>query len=312
MRTKRGRRRLDGWIIIDKPAGLTSTDIVNRVRRLTDATKIGHAGTLDPLATGVLPLALGEATKTVAHIVDATKTYLFTVAWGEARDTDDAEGAVTDVSAVRPTAEEIRAVLPRFLGEIEQMPPIFSARKVDGRRAYDMARAKEKVELAPGRVRIDRLELLAQPDADHADFEAHCGKGTYMRSLARDLARALGTVGHIAVLRRTRVGPFGQERAISLETLAALGHSPAASPDLAGHLLAVETALADIPALALTAEEANRLRCGQPVGLLKRSDRDRLGQLKSGSLVCAMMAGKLVALAMLAEGEVRPVRILNP
>ncbi len=310
MRTRKGRP-IHGWLIVDKPAGMTSTRVVGRVRRALGAAKAGHGGTLDPLATGVLPIALGEATKTVAYVMDGAKTYRFTVRWGEARDTDDAEGAVVAVSSLRPDAAAIRAVLPRFVGEIDQVPPAYSALKVGGARAYDLARADRPATLAARRVRIDRLVLLAQPDADHAVFEVDCGKGTYMRALARDLARALGTVGHIAALRRTRVGPFTEAQAISLETLETLGHIPAAPGDLSGHLLAVETALDDIPALALTDAEANRLRSGQPVGLIRRSDRERIGQLASGSLVCAMSGGKPVALARFEAGTLAPVRILN-
>ncbi len=306
---------IHGWLVIDKPAGPTSSHVVNRVRRMLGAAKAGHAGTLDPMATGVLPIALGEATKTVSHLVDSSKSYRFTVRWGEARDTDDAQGAVISTSAKRPTPEEIRAILPRFTGSIEQVPPNYSARKVDGARAYDLARRHEAVTLAPSLVRIDRLELVGEPGPDDVDFACECGKGAYMRSLARDMAVALGTVGHVARLRRTRVGPFAEKAAISLETLEALGHSAAALGDfpgnLAGHLLAVETALDDIPALALTVAEANRLRSGQPVGLVRRSDRERIGQLESGTLVCAMSGGKLVAIARFEAGDLRPVRVLN-
>jgi tRNA pseudouridine55 synthase len=315
MMARRKGNAIHGWLVIDKPLGPTSSQIVLRVRRALGAAKAGHAGTLDPMATGILPIALGEATKTVSHLVDATKSYRFTVRWGEARDTDDAEGEVVATSGRRPTAEEIRAVLPRFTGLIEQVPPIFSARKVDGARAYDLARQHRAVTLAPSIVRIDRLELVGSPDPDHAEFACECGKGAYMRALARDMAVALGTVGHVARLRRTRVGPFAEKDAISLETLDALGHSAAALGDfpgsLAGRLLAVETVLDDIPALALTAAEANRLRSGQPVGLIRRSDRERIGQLESGSLVCAMSDGKMVAIARFEAGDLRPVRILN-
>jgi len=306
MPSRRGRP-IHGWLVIDKPAGLSSAQVVSAVRRHTGAAKAGHGGTLDPLATGVLPVALGEATKTVSHVVDGLKTYRFTVRWGEARSTDDAEGEVMATSPVRPMEAAIRAVLPQFVGLVEQVPPAFSAIKVEGVRAYELARANEAVQIAPRRVHIESIDLEACPDADHAVFLVRCGKGAYMRALARDLAVALGTVGHIEKLRRTAVGRFTETDAISLETLASLGHSAAASE----HLLAVETALDDIPALALTAEEARRLRCGQPIGLVRRSDRERIGDLASGSLVCAMSSGKPIALARFEAGDLHAVRILN-
>jgi tRNA pseudouridine55 synthase len=298
---------IHGWLVIDKPAGMTSARVVAAVRRITGAAKAGHGGTLDPMATGILPVALGEATKTVPYAMAGRKRYRFTLRWGEARSTDDAEGSVTATSPARPTDAEIRQVLPRFIGLIEQVPPAFSAIHVAGARAYDLARAGQVVELEARRVAIDRFELVELVDADHATFEVECGKGAYMRSLARDLAVALGTVGHIAALRRTVVGPFTEERAISLESLETLGHSAAAL----GHLLPVETALDDIPALALTDTEANRLRCGQSVGLLRRQDLERIGHLESGSLICAKAGGKPVALARFEAGDLRPVRILN-
>lgn len=304
------RRRglpVHGWLVIDKPAGMTSARVVAAVRRITGAAKAGHGGTLDPMATGILPVALGEATKTVPYAMAGRKRYRFTLRWGEARSTDDAEGSVTATSLARPTDAEIRQVLPRFIGLIEQVPPAFSAIHVAGARAYDLARAGQVVELEARRVAIDRFELVELVDADYAAFEVECGKGAYMRSLARDLAVALGTVGHIAALRRTVVGPFTEERAISLESLETLGHSAAAL----GHLLPVETALDDIPALALTDTEANRLRCGQSVGLLRRQDLERIGHLESGSLICAKAGGKPVALARFEAGDLRPVRILN-
>ncbi len=298
---------IHGWLVIDKPAGMSSAHVVAKVRRLTGAAKAGHGGTLDPLATGILPIALGEATKTVSYVMDGAKEYRFTLRFGEARATDDAEGPVTGTSPMRPSDAEIRAVLPRFVGTIEQVPPAFSALKVDGVRAYELARAEETVELESRRVRIERLELVARPDPDHAEFTVRSGKGAYMRSLARDIARSLGTVGHVAVLRRTAVGPFTEAQAISLETLGTLGHSLAAS----GHLLTVETALDDIPALALTEAEARRLRSGQSVGLLRRMDLERVAHLESGAVVCAMAEGKPVALARFEAGDLRPVRVLN-
>jgi len=298
---------IHGWLIIDKPLGMTSTRVVTAVRRATGAAKAGHGGTLDPLATGLLPVALGEATKTAAYVLGGTKRYRFTVRWGEARSTDDAEGAVIASSPRRPDLAQINAALPAFLGAIEQVPPAYSAIHVDGERAYDLARAGESFRLAPRSVLIHRLDLVDQPDGDHAVFEVESGKGAYIRSLARDLAAALGTVGHVAALRRTAIGPFREAQAISLESLGSMGHSRAAL----GHLLPVETALDDIPALVLTDTEANRLRCGQPVGFLRRPDLERIGHLESGSLVCAMAGGKPVALARFEAGDLRPVRVLN-
>ena len=306
-RRPRGGRPLHGWLVIDKPCGLTSSQVVGRVRRLTGAAKAGHAGALDPLATGVLPVALGEATKTVPYVMERGKTYRFTVRWGEARTTDDGEGAVTATSAHRPGEAEIRAVLPRFLGQIEQIPPTFSAVKVEGKRAYARARAKESFALAPRRVRIDRIELVGMDDADHATFEVACGKGTYMRALARDLGRALGTFGHVVDLRRTAVGPFTEEQAISLDSLAALGHSAAALE----YALPVETALDDIPALAVTETEARDLRSGKAVSLLRASDLERIDGLHPGTSVCAMSSGTPVAMARFDKGLLHPVRVFN-
>ncbi|MFQ5467777.1 MAG: tRNA pseudouridine(55) synthase TruB [Kiloniellaceae bacterium] len=305
-RKTRGRP-INGWIVIDKPSGPTSTQVVGRVRRALDARKVGHGGTLDPLATGLLPIALGEATKTVPFVMDGAKTYRFTVRWGQARATDDAEGEIVATSDRRPGAAEIRAVLPGFVGLVEQVPPAFSAIKVAGRRAYDMARAQESFVLPPRRVEIARLELVRIEDGDHATFEVDCGKGAYMRSLARDLGQALGTCAYITALRRLAVGPFTEAHAISLETLEGLGHSAAAS----GAVLPVETALDDIPALALTESEAGRLRCGQAVSVLARANRERLRELTSGDKVYATCGGRPVALARYEAGDIRPVRVLN-
>ncbi|MBS0518934.1 MAG: tRNA pseudouridine(55) synthase TruB [Proteobacteria bacterium] len=298
-RRKKGEK-IDGWVVLDKPLGMTSTQAVGRVRRLFGAQKAGHGGTLDPLATGVLPIALGEATKTVPFVMDGRKEYRFTLRFGEARSTEDAEGEVTATSAARPTDEEIRAVLERFRGEIEQMPPVFSALKIDGQRAYDLARAGETVELKPRKVTIERLELLARPDPDHADFVVACGKGTYIRSLGRDLAVALGTVGHLAALRRTAAGPFREAAAISLSKLEALGHIPA----LFGALAPVATALDDIPALAMTETQADRLRQGQPVLLTRDAP-------PSGALRRAEAGSKLIALVRSDGASIQPVRVFN-
>jgi tRNA pseudouridine55 synthase len=309
MTTGRKRRGvpIHGWLVVDKPRGVSSARAVGAVRQITGAAKAGHAGTLDPLATGVLPVALGEATKTVPYVVDGTKTYRFTVRWGEATSTDDAEGEVIAASPGRPTADQIRAAVIRMTGEIEQVPPAYSAVHVAGQRSYALARAGHSPDLPPRRVALHQLALLEQPDGDHAVFEVVCGKGTYVRSLARDLAAVLGTVGHVSVLRRTAVGPFHEIQAISLETLRSLGHSPAAF----GHLLPVETVLDDIPALDLTDTEANRLRRGQAVVLDDQLDLRRIGHLESGCIVWAKAGGKPVALARFEGGGLRPVRVLN-
>jgi tRNA pseudouridine55 synthase len=288
---------------------MTSTRATSKVRQLLDARRAGHGGTLDPLATGVLPIALGEATKTVSWVMDGAKRYRFTIRWGEARTTDDAEGEVTGTSAVRPSDEAIGAVLPRFVGKIEQTPPPFSAIRIAGRRAYDLARADEPVAMVPRIVRVDDFVLVDRPDPDHAVFEVGCGKGTYMRALARDVALALGTVGHIVALRRTRAGPFGEDAAISLDSLASLVHS---APPFE-YLLAVETALDDIPALALNAAQADHLRHGRPVRVQGPEGHRFVdtGSLDEGAVLCAMAGGRAVALARLVGDEIRPVRVLN-
>ncbi len=298
---------IHGWLVIDKPLGLSSSRAVGAVRRATGAAKAGHGGTLDPLATGVLPVALGEATKTVAWAMAGTKTYRFTLRWGEARDTDDAEGAVTGISEHRPDAAAVAAALPGFTGIFLQQPPAYSALKVDGQRAYALARAGAEVALAPRSVTIDSLRFLGAPDADHAEFEAVVGKGTYIRALARDLGAALGTFAYVTALRRAAVGGFTEAKAISLEMLGAIGHSAA----LSEYLLPIETALDDIPALALTEAEAYALRCGQAVTLLRPSDRAQIDQIGDGATVCATSNGKLVALVVVAGGGLRPVRVLN-
>lgn len=304
---KTPRRPVHGWVVIDKPVGIGSTQTVAAVRRIFNAAKAGHAGTLDPLASGILPIALGEATKTVPYVMDGSKRYRFWVRWGEARSTDDSQGEVTARSEVRPMPAEIRVTASRMVGRIQQVPPVYSAIHVDGKRAYQRARAGEEVALEPRWVMVHSLELVDQPDPDYAVFEVACGKGTYVRSLARDMARSLGTVGHVSSLRRTAAGPFTESQAISLESLRSMGHSPAAF----GHLLPVEAALDDIPALALTDTEADRLRCGQSVGTIGRQDLERVGHLESGGLVCAMAGGKPVALARFDADGLRPVRVLN-
>ena len=307
MGRKRRGKAIHGWIIIDKPGGLSSNAVVGRVRRLTGAAKVGHAGTLDPMATGVLPMALGEATKIVSYLMDGAKAYRFTVRWGEQRNTDDAEGEVVATSDARPAKEQILAVLGNFIGDIEQVPPVFSAIKIEGKRAYALARADQAPEMKPRTINIEDLKLLSVVDADHAEFEAVSGKGAYMRSLARDLGTALGTVGHIAQLRRIAVGPFDEKQAISLDKLESLRHSA----PLSEHLLPVETVLDDIPALALTETEARKLSQGQAIPVLPVASRSPLKNIGQGDVVRVMAEGRLVALAKINGGEIRPFRVMN-
>ena len=295
-----------GWIVLDKPIGMTSTHAVGAIKRLYCAKRAGHAGTLDPLASGCLPIALGEATKTVPFVMDGRKAYRFSVRWGEERDTDDAEGKIVATSAARPAAAAIRALLPHFSGTIAQVPPRFSAIKVDGERAYDLARDGEAVELEARPVDIHRLALVEVADADHAVFEAECGKGTYVRALARDMGRVLGALGHVTALRRTAVGPFGESDMISLDALEALWHRAAAGEaSLADALRPVETALDDIPALAVSRADAARLQRGQAVLL-----RGRDAPIFRGT-VYVTVSGRLVALAEVDRGEVLPKRVFN-
>jgi tRNA pseudouridine55 synthase len=307
---KRPKNRISGWLVLDKPLGITSTQAIGQVRRVLNPERIGHAGTLDPLASGVLPIALGEATKTVSLVQDGSKTYRFRVRWGEATATDDREGAVTATSAVRPTEAGIRAALPGFLGAIQQTPPAFSAIKVDGARAYDLARAGETVELQPRTVEVTRFELL-EAGPDEAVFEADTGKGCYVRSLGRDLALALGTYGHVTELRRLRVGRFAADRAVSLDLRPDIDHTAR----LLEQVLPIETALDDIPALALTAAEAQDLRHGRRIGLFHTQDRERLDRLRQGSCgdqsILALHEGKPVALVGLDGAEIRPLRVFN-
>jgi tRNA pseudouridine55 synthase len=297
---------LHGWLVIDKPLGLTSHGVVAHIRRRTGA-KVGHAGTLDPLATGVLPVALGEATKTVAYAMNGRKRYRFCIRWGIARATDDGEGEIVGESEARPGMAAIEATLSRFIGITAQRPPVYSAIKIGGRRAYALARAETPPSLAPRLVEIAELRLIATPDRDHAELEAVVGKGTYIRALARDLAAALGTCGHVAALRRLSVGPFTLSQAISLESIDDRQHILAAC----GRLLPIETALDGIPALGLAAAEAGRLRCGQRV---RPADPDRRGQLDrlgSGAVVGAWHDHGLIALARIEDGGLRPLRVIN-
>ncbi len=306
-RRKKGEA-VSGWICLDKPYDLTSTTAVSRVRRAFNAQKGGHAGTLDPLATGILPIALGEATKTVPFLVDADKSYRFTIAWGRTTATFDREGETTAESDVRPTIAQVQAVLPRFIGEIDQVPPAYSAIKVDGERAYDLARAGEAVELAARKVDIFDARVVDAADADHITLEIDCGKGTYVRALVRDIADALGACGHVSQLRRTRVGQFTEQSAVTLEYLDDLGHKARQSEAL----LPVETALDDIPVLAVTDEDAFRLKQGRSVVLVPRQVEAVKAGLKPGSrTVSAMSGGTMVALCEMRAGRLEPSRVFN-
>ena len=301
-----------GWVILDKPSGMTSTQAVAAVRRIFDAQKAGHAGTLDPLATGILAIALGEATKTVPFVQDAAKIYRFTATWGEARDSDDTEGKLTGTSAVRPTAEQITAMLPRFTGSLTQVPPAYSAIKVAGERAYDLAREGEEVVLEPRPVQVFEARLLAaKPDT--AEFEILCGKGTYVRSWVRDMAIALGTLGHVSALRRTRLGAYQEKDATPLSDLTPFMHSPAAF----AYLKPLSTALDGIPALAVSGSDTVRLRSGNPI-LIRANLFARLkdgfaddGGLQGQTVFLKDEAGGPVALAEIAEGELRPFRVFQ-
>jgi tRNA pseudouridine55 synthase len=288
---------MNGWIVLDKPVGLSSAAAVGKVRRLFDGAKAGHGGTLDPMASGVLPIALGEATKVIGYVLDGTKAYRATAAWGESRDSDDAEGAITGTSDVRPDATAIRAALAAFRGVITQMPPAFSALKVGGKRAYALARAGETPVLKARQVEIFSLELV-ENGLDWAIFDVSCSKGTYIRALARDLAAHLGTLGHLSALRRTRAGPFAESQAISLACLEELGHSAR----LAEALLPLETALDDIPALALDGADAAKLRHGQTI---------KVSAGFSDGIVFATSGNRPVAMAQVHDGILKPLRVFN-
>ncbi|MHC5655123.1 tRNA pseudouridine(55) synthase TruB [Stappia sp.] len=307
-RRKANRNRIDGWLVLDKPVGLSSNDALTRLKKIFHPEKVGHAGTLDPLASGCLPIAFGEATKTVSFAMDGRKVYRFTVRWGEATATDDTEGDVIATSPVRPDAAAIRAVLPEFTGTIAQVPPKYSAIKVDGARAYDLARGGEEVELAAREIDVHRLDLVDCPDTDHAVLEAECGKGTYVRSLARDIAERLGSRGHVSELRRLLVGPFGEDDMIPLETLEELGQcapGEGLDEDHARFIMPVQTALDDIPALAVSRQDAARLRQGQGVLL-----RGRDAPVFTGP-VSVTAQGELVAIGEVERGELLPRRVFN-
>lgn len=294
---------MHGWVILDKPINMTSTQAVGAIRRAFNAQKAGHAGTLDPLATGILPIALGEATKTVPFAVDGEKAYRFTVRWGVETTTDDAEGSVVKTSDKMPERQEIEAILQRFIGEVQQVPPAFSAIKIAGERAYDLARDGEQVVLEPRTVFIERLTLVEQPDAATSVFEAECGKGTYVRAIARDMGRLLGCYGHVIGLRRTRVGPFDEDNAVTLAEIQAAAETDEAA---ALNLLApVEMALADLPELLVSQSDAASLARGQAVLI-----RGRDAPVLTGPAY-ATLKGRLIALGELDKGALHPTRVFN-
>jgi tRNA pseudouridine55 synthase len=296
---------IHGWLILDKPQGLTSNQALGRLKRLFNPKKVGHAGTLDPLATGVLPVAFGEATKTVAHVVDCEKAYDFTIRWGIETDTDDSEGQPVRTSDTRPERDAVQAALDGFIGDIQQIPPSYSAIKVDGERAYDLARDGETVELAPRLVSIYDLGIVEMPSLDFTRLLCACGKGTYVRSIARDLGRTLGCYGHICALRRTSVGPFDEAKAISLETLESLSNSDGGYSALLGTIIPVETALDGIPALAIGGDDAARLKRGQPILI-----RGGNAPILKGP-VYATSRGVLIAIGEVERGEMHPIRVFN-
>lgn len=300
MGRKRKGRDVSGWVLVDKPAGVTSTAVVNKLRWAFDAKKAGHAGTLDPEATGMLPVALGEATKTIAYLGDALKGYDFTARWGASTTTDDAEGEVLETSDTRPDEAAIRAALPRFIGDIRQVPPQFSAVKVDGERAYDLAREGEVMELAARDLHVDTLELVAVSDADHAELHFVCGSGGYVRAIARDLGAVLGCLGHVLRLRRTWVGPFDIEEAVTMDRIEAL----AKTPEIDALLRPVALGLSDLPELKTTEVGATRLRNGNPGQVLP-------GAVEYGDLAWASADGVPVAVGRYRAGELHPDRVFN-
>ena len=314
-----GRRKkgddVSGWLALDKPEDFTSTDAVTVVRRLFNANKAGHAGTLDPLASGILPIALGEATKTVPWLMEADKTYRFTVRWGVSTETQDREGKVSATSDVRPSAAKIVEALKGFIGEIAQIPPQYSAVKVDGERAYDLARGGQTVDLKARQVVLYEAELLETPDADHAVCRVRSGKGFYIRALVRDLAAQLGTEGHVSQLRRTAVGAFNETNAVGLDELKELVHKAAAFE----RLRPVETALADIPAVAINGEDAFKLRQGRPIVLLphviedlKQRFRPRtIAGVDASRAAVALLEGSAVALGDVRAGKFSPTRVFH-
>jgi tRNA pseudouridine55 synthase len=313
-RKKKGRP-ISGWLILDKPVGMGSTDAVAKIKWLFSAEKAGHAGTLDPLASGMLPIALGEATKTVPYVMEGAKVYRFTVSWGEERATDDLEGVVTATSDFRPDRAAIEALLPRYTGTIQQVPPQFSAIKIAGERAYDMARDGETVDIPAREVEIERIDIIAH-DGDHTEFEVECGKGTYVRSLARDFGRELGCFGHVSALRRTEVYPFVSSAMVPLDDLTGPVDAidPEAEPDervrarnaiVDPYLQPTGSALDSLPRVTLNDEQATRVRLGNPVLLIGRDAPTETDE------ACAFARGRLVAIGEIGEGQFKPRRVFT-
>ena len=296
---------VNGWVVLDKRIGMTSTQSVGAVRRIYNAQKAGHAGTLDPLATGILPIALGEATKTVSYAVDGEKAYRFTVRWGAETNTDDAEGTTTRSSEQRPTMGDIEAVLPHYIGDVMQTPPQFSAIKIDGNRAYDLAREGEHVEIEPREVHIDALRIVDMPDDSTTVFEAECGRGTYVRAIARDIGRDLGCFGHVIALRRTRVGPFHEGDSITMDELEAAGRADDGGAALADALRSVEAALEGLTQLQVSQQDGGRIARGQSILI-----RGRDAPVMTGEAY-AMCRGRPLAIGILEQGEFKPLRVFN-
>jgi tRNA pseudouridine55 synthase len=299
-------RPISGWLILDKPVDFGSTEAVSKIKWLFKAQKCGHAGTLDPLASGMLPIALGDATKTVPYVMDGRKIYEFTVSWGEERATDDLEGEVTQSSDKRPSEQQIREILPKYIGTISQVPPQFSAIKIAGERAYDLARDGEAVEIPSREVEVHRLTLLACPDDSSAHFEVECGKGTYVRALARDFGRELGCYGHVSGLRRTFVAPFAEEMMVPLAKLTALEEIEDMDERLAAlDALLIDTceALSALPHLVVSDDQAYRLKMGNPI-LVRGRDAP-----VAESEAYATARGRLIAIGEIGQGEFRPKRV---
>jgi tRNA pseudouridine55 synthase len=298
---------VNGWIAIDKPLGITSANVVTKVRSLTGVAKIGHGGTLDPLASGILPLALGEATKTIAYVMNSSKTYRCNITWGESRSTDDSDGDIIDINNKRPNIDEIKIAINQFIGKIEQIPPIYSAVKINGQRAYDLARKKKHVNIKSRTVQINSF-VLTKASKQVATFEINCEKGTYIRSLARDLAKTLGTVGYVSELRRTICGSFNELNAISLDMLKNFDYKLGFD----NLVLPVETVLNNVPSLVLTADEAHRLKNGQSIPISKLMERNPgMYLFLTGTTVQTLFENRLIALARIDDVELYPVRVLN-
>ncbi|WP_068084764.1 tRNA pseudouridine(55) synthase TruB [Polycladidibacter stylochi] len=307
---RRTRYPVNGWLVLDKPLSMSSNDALGQLKRIFHPEKVGHAGTLDPLASGCLPIAFGEATKTVPYVMDGRKVYRFEVTWGIQTNTDDAEGEVITTSDVRPNEKSIREVLPEFVGTIMQRPPAFSAIKIDGNRAYDLARGGELVEIEARPIEVHRLDLVSMPDENKAVFEAECGKGTYVRALARDLGERLGTCGYVTDLRRLLVGPFGEADMVTLDDLKEIsedydGENPLEKPELMDTILPVETALYQLGSVVITSDAAAKVKRGNAI-ILKGA-----GAPIGPEEIYVVAGGKLLAFGEVAQGKFQPKRVFN-